>query len=150
MTMKYISAVLLIGLLAAVPQGWAQAPGSAEQELIKRENAWSEATLKGDGAALQEIFADEYLDTDQDGVTWNKSQDVANVTSGAFKLASYKLDDLKVHVYGRAAVVTGLNTIKATFKGKDVSGAYRFTDVFVKRGGRWQCVATQGTLVAKK
>jgi hypothetical protein len=31
-----------------------------------------------------------------------------------------------------------------------MSGAYRFTDVFVKRGGRWQAVATQATFVAKK
>src|SRR5207249_9657661 len=100
---------------------------------------------------LQRLYADEYLSTDQDGVTWTKSQDIAiaNITSGTLKLASYKLEDMKVHVYGDAAVVTGGNTIKATFQGKDVSG-HRFTDVFVKRAGRWQCVATQGTIVTKK
>ena len=148
--MKYIRVVVLIGLLVALPQGWAQAPSASEQELMKLENDWSEAVLKKDSATLQRLYADEYLSTDQDGVTWNKSQDIANITSGAFKLASYKLEDMKAHVYGDAAVVTGRNTIKGTFQGKDVSGQYRFTDVFVKRAGRWQCVATQGTLVAKK
>jgi len=30
------------------------------------------------------------------------------------------------------------------------SGQYRFTDTFVKRGGRWRCVASQGTKIVKK
>ena len=57
---------------------------------------------------------------------------------------------MKVHVYGDTAVVTGLNTIKSTLNGKDTSGAYRFTDVFVKRDSRWQVVATQASSVQKK
>jgi ketosteroid isomerase-like protein len=148
--MKYIRAVVLIGILVALSQSWAQTPSASEQELMKVENDWSEAVLKRDTATLQRLYADEYLFTDPEGVTWNKSQDIASITSGAYKLASYKLEDMKAHVYGDVAVVTGRNTMKGTFQGKDMSGQYRFTDVFVKRGGRWQCVATQSTLVAKK
>jgi len=65
-------------------------------------------------------------------------------------MTSFAWTDMKVHVYGDTAIVTGLNTTKGTFKGKDTSGAYRFTDVFVKRDGRWQVVATRASLVAKK
>lgn len=105
--------------------------------------------MKGDGAALARLYADESLFTDENGLLWNKTEDIANVTSGAFKPTSYKFDDLKVHICGNTAVVTGRNTIKATFKGTDISGPYRFTEVFVKRDGRWQCVATQGVKVTK-
>jgi hypothetical protein len=45
--------------------------------------------------------------------------------------------------YANVAVVTGRNTVKGTFARKDISGPTRFTDVFVWRDGRWQCVATQ-------
>jgi ketosteroid isomerase-like protein len=55
-----------------------------------------------------------------------------------------------VRVHGEVAVVTGRNTIKATYMGKDISGAYRFTDTFVKRASRWQVMTTQGTAVAPK
>jgi ketosteroid isomerase-like protein len=150
MTMKSIRLVLLIGMLAALPQSCTQTKKNYEQEVLKVENDWSEAQIKRDVAALKQFYADEYLATYPDGSTLNKSQDIENFASGDFKLISYKLEDIKVHVYGEVAVVTYLNTIKATFKDKDVSGSYRGTDVFVKRDGRWQCVATQGTVVANK
>ncbi len=112
------------------------------------ENGWAEATVKGDVQALERLYTDEYLAIDPAGATYTKAQDIANVKSGNFKLATFKLDEVKVRVHGEVAVVTGRNTIKATYMGKDISGAYRFTDVFVKRAGRWQVLTTQGTAVA--
>jgi len=141
------SLVALLALVAlAPPLARAQAP--AEKELMDVENHWGEATVKGDVQALERLYAEEYLAIDPAGATFTKAQDIANVKSGNFKLATYKLDELKVRLHGEVAVVTGRNTIKATYMGKDISGAYRFTDVFVKRGGRWQALTTQGTLVA--
>jgi ketosteroid isomerase-like protein len=137
-----------IAALCAVAPLCAQTPSPIERDLIKLENDWSMAWQKKDAAFLQKLFADEYLDTDQDGATFTKPQELANVPAAAFTLTSFALSDLKVHVYGVAAVVTGRNTIKGLWKGKDASGAYRFTDVFVKRDGRWQAVATHGSRVA--
>ena len=139
----------LLGILA-VPQVSAQISSSSEKEILKLENQWSEAVVKRDTTTLQRLYADEYLFTDPGGDVWNKLQDIANVASGTFVVTSFNLDDMKVHIYRRVAVVTGSNDMKATYNGKDVSGKYRFTDVFVKRSGRWQCVATQSTLVPKK
>jgi len=148
--MKYIRVVVVVGMLVALSPVWAQTPSAVEQELLKLESNWGDALLKNDTAALERIYADEYLFTDSEGVTWNKSQDLANTKSGASKITSFKLEDMKVHVYGEAAVVTGKTILKGTFQGKDISGQHRFTDVFVKRAGRWQCVATQSTLISKK
>ena len=146
--MKHIFVVVVVALLYT-PVALAQTANASEQELIKIENGWSNAVVKRDGPALQQLYADEYLYTDSDGVVRNKTQDIADVTSGRAKIASFLLDDLKVHVYGETAVVTGRNTLKGTFEGKDISGSYRFTDVFVKRAGRWQAVATQSSLAKK-
>lgn len=65
-------------------------------------------------------------------------------------MPSSKLEDIRVQVYGDAAVVT-LRSIEkgTTYKGKDLSGHYRWTDVFVKRNGSWQMVATHGTRIEK-
>jgi len=148
--MKSIRVVLLIGMLAALPQSCTKTKNNYEQEVLKVENDWSEAQIKHDVSAIKQLYADEFLATYPDGSTTNKSQEIESFASGDLKLVSYKFEDMKVHVYGEVAVVTSLSTIKATFKDKDVSGSYRGTDVFVKRDGRWQCVATQGTVAANK
>lgn len=143
-----LSLFALVSLTPALAR--AQAPGAAEKELIDAENHWSEVTVKGDVQALERLYADEYLSIDPAGATFTKAQDIDNVKSGNFKLATFKLDEMKVRVHGEVGVVTGRNTIKATYMGKDISGAYRFTDTFVKRAGRWQVLTTQGTAVAPK
>ena len=143
------SLLAVLAVVALTPAlALAQAPGPAEKELTDLENHWGEATVKGDVQALERLYTDEYLAIDPAGATFTKAEDIANVKSGNFKLATFKLDDVKVRVHGEVAVVTGRNTIKAMYMGKDISGAYRFTDVFVKRAGRWQVLTTQGTAVA--
>jgi ketosteroid isomerase-like protein len=83
-------------------------------------------------------------------VVWDKARDIAIDTTGGSRLASFKLDDLKVRLYGDLAVVTGRNTSKGTLHGSAAQGQSRFTDVFVKRDGRWQCLASQVTPIAKE
>jgi ketosteroid isomerase-like protein len=138
----------LAASLVCLPLATGVGAQDLQQELTKVENAWAEATVKGDVGALQKLYADEYIATDPMGSVYTKAQDLASLQSGEFKLTSYKLDDLKVQSHGTVAVVTGRNTIKATYKGKPIDGTYRFTDVFVKRDGRWQAAATQATLIA--
>jgi ketosteroid isomerase-like protein len=118
--------------------------GSAatEQQLKDAETAWSQAYVKGDIASLDKLLAAEYLFADQDGKTFTRAEDIASVKSGEFKMTSFKIDDLKIHVYTDFATVTGLNEFVATDSGKDASCKCRFTDVFVKRAGRWQAVAS--------
>jgi len=141
----------LVGILAlmALP---ATAQTTSEQELLKLENDWSQASMKRDGADLQRFYADEYVFTDADGVVTNKVKELKNLTSGAFRLKSYKFDDVKVRRYGDTAIVTGQNTITGVWEDikRDISGPYRFTDIFVKRDGRWQCAASQSSRITEK
>jgi ketosteroid isomerase-like protein len=147
--MKTLSSLVVILAFTALP---ATAQTTSERELLKVENDWSQASMKRDGAALQHFYADEYVFTDADGIVTNKVKELKNLTSGAFRLKSYKFDDVKVRVYGETAVVTGRNTITGIWEDieRDISGPYRFTDVFVRRDGRWQCVASQSSRITEK
>jgi ketosteroid isomerase-like protein len=150
--MKSIYCVAVMLLLAA-HHTEAQTLNAAEHEVLKVENDWNQALVKRDTASLPQFYADEYLYTDPDGLVWDKAKDLANLTSGsAARLSAYKLDDTRVRMYGDVAVVTGRNTIKGVFERvfSDVSGAYRFTDVFVKRNGRWQCIASQASRIVER
>ena len=46
-----------------------------------------------------------------------------------------------MHPYGDTVVVTGRTRIKGTDKGRSLTGDQRFTQVYAKKGGRWQIVA---------
>jgi len=118
------------------------APPATEQQLMELENSWARAYVTGDAPFLEKLFAEEYLFTDNDGQTFTRADDIGAAKSGEFKMTRFKLDALKVHVYKDFATVTGVNDFAATYKGEDASCKCRFTDVFVKRDGRWQVVAS--------
>jgi hypothetical protein len=146
-----VCAVVLVFAVAIIAQTPAQpTSGSVEQELIKLEQDWANALVKADLAWLDRILADDYISTDSEGIVGNKAQEIATMKSGDYVLISTVLDNFKVHVYGVAAVYFGRSTDKAQFKGKDISGQYQWTDTWVKRDGRWQCVASHGSRIAQK
>jgi ketosteroid isomerase-like protein len=124
--------------------------GNVEQTLIRIEQELGEGLRKGDASARERHLADTYVFTDVDGTVLDKARSVADIKSGALKVPPAKLEDIRVQVYGDAAVVT-LRSIEkgTTYKAKDLSGQYRWTDVFVRRNGTWQMVATQGTRIEK-
>ena len=114
--------------------------GVEEQALMQIERDWAVASAKNDWAAMDKIQAAEYANN-TDGLIRSKKQLIAEMKSGASKASSAEAGEMKVLVLGDTAIVHGLWTEKSTLNGKDMSGTYRYTDVFAKRGGRWQCVA---------
>jgi ketosteroid isomerase-like protein len=125
---------------------------SVDQELIKLENGWNDAMVKHDWAFLAQILADDYTGTDFDGNVGTKPEFLENLKSGESVMTSSITDDMKVRIYGDAAVVTGrLTTVNEQYKGKDISGQYRWTDMWVKDNlGRWRCVADHVSRIAQK
>ncbi|GEM_PF-214757 len=120
-------------------------PRGVSERLKKLEEDWGAALVKGDAAALQKILADDYYIIEPEGGVSNKVKTLSEVKSGKFKLESIKFEDLKVRVYGSTAIVTGGETVKIKDGEREVVGTYRFADVFVLRGGRWQAVHSQLT-----
>src|SRR4051794_32704760 len=114
-----------------------------EQEMLN-------AALKGDASASERYYADTYVFTGPDGLVEDRAQAIADLKSGDLKLQGATLDDAKVRLYGDTAVVTYGSKDKGTYKGKDISGNTRWTDVFVKRNGRWQVAATHGSRVVQQ
>src|SRR4030043_1747618 len=123
---------------------------NVEQELIKIETSWAEAVVKKDIAFFDPILAEDFTYTDSEGNIETKAQYIASKKSGESVVTSAVNDEIKVRFYGDSAVVTGRWTGKETIKGKDVSGQSRWTETFIKRDGRWMCVATHNSKIALK
>jgi ketosteroid isomerase-like protein len=120
-----------------------------EQSVMRIERELLNAVLKGDASANERYLADTYVFTGPDGTVENKAQAIADLKSGDLKLQAASLDGAKVQVYGDTAIVTYSSNDKGTYKGKDISGKTRWTDVFVSHNGRWQVVASHGTMLPK-
>jgi ketosteroid isomerase-like protein len=149
--MKRIAFAISVAVLVFGVTILAQAQtGSVEQELITLEHGWAEAGVKKDSAFFDRILADEFTGTDPEGNVATKAQYLAEMKSGEYVLASFVQDDVKVRTYGDAAVVTGRATVKGQYKGEEASGQYQWTDTFIKRDGRWQCVATHSSRIPQK
>ena len=120
-----------------------KSPSNVESQLMQLERDIGEANIKRDKAFFERVEADEFIFTDSGGGITTKAEDVASLDKpvGETKLISYVIDDMKVRIYGRTAVVTGRVTSTYKQKDKELVSKTRFTDVFVKRDGSWQLVA---------
>ena len=117
-----------------------------EKAIMKVANDMSAALTRPDLDAAAKMLADSYYAVTPDGGVVGKTQFLADLKSGKFRLETNKLDDMKVHAAaGDIAIVTYRSTDKGTFDGHDISGQYRWLDVLAKRGGTWQFIVSQGT-----
>jgi ketosteroid isomerase-like protein len=145
--------ILLIGVLGLLSGGMAVAQepskgaaakggGSVVQALTDMENAWAKASKASDGDTIAPMLATDFVALDSDGTMHTKADVVARVKKG--KWTTNEIGDLKVHVHGNSAIVTGSWTGNGTDgSGKAVNAKERWADTWVKMpDGKWQCVAS--------
>ena len=100
-----------------------------------------QAQINADAAALDRIYAADFIGIGPSGTVRAKPQVLSDFTSGDLKFQSITTDDVRVRVYGNTAVETGRSTMVGQDKGKAVPRDNRFTRVWVKQQGRWRLVA---------
>jgi ketosteroid isomerase-like protein len=141
---------LVVSVSAQSETGKANQNTKTEQELLKANQEYDTALLRGDAVALDRLYADEFVYTNPDGEIRDKAQQLAFTRLGDLKFESAQSSDVKVRVYGKTAVMTGRFNAKGTFKGKTIDVRERYTAVWVKQNGRWQLVAEQGNFIKQQ
>jgi ketosteroid isomerase-like protein len=121
-----------------------------EQTLIRIQREWAEARVKGDSSYARRVEANDCTIVWPDGSIVNKQQDLQTMT-GDVVFTEFKIDDLRVRLYGDSGLVVGQGTIRAQ-KGKQdlLGGKFVWTDTFVKEGGEWKVVGSQITPILEK
>jgi len=136
-------------MIALAKEKGTGASTDVEATVKKIEQEMLDGILKSDTSPAEKYLTSDYLGIGPDGVTQNKSEFLSDIKSGALKLESSKYSDMKVQV-GDAdmAVVVYRSDDKGTYRGKDVTGQYRWLDVLVNRDGKWQIAIDQGAQIA--
>lgn len=120
-----------------------------EIELIELQQLLVKAWLTGDRATVERIIAADWTSTGPDGRTADRATVLAQVfETGVHMIRALKVDDVKARVFGDAAVVTGRTHGIGEFEGAGYDVIIRFTDMFVRREGRWQAVASHASVTA--
>jgi len=127
----------------------AASANAASDELKQIENDWVDASKTKNAEKLGDILADNWMALGWDGQRTDKAKALAEMKTPGNSLDNIEMGPMTVRIFGNTAVVTGSDTEKSMENGKDTSGKYVWTDVFVKQNGKWRAVASQSTKVPK-
>jgi len=152
-----LSFVAIVAALVAAPQLSAQqmshprdssaaAPTATQRTLYALENRWADGVVHRDAATVRQLVAPGWIYSDESG-TMNREQGIASFTSGPDTVTSAGNDGMHAIVYGNTAIVTGILWMKGHGSAGAFNHRYRYTDTWMKLGGRWQCIASQDYLL---
>ncbi len=116
---------------------------NASAQLKQMEDDWVKATVQKNKVEIARIEALDYQSITADGKVHGQQEDIAALANANYTDISNS--DLEIRMYGDTGIVTGIAHVKGQENGEDITGDYRFTDVFVKRDGKWQAVNTATT-----
>jgi ketosteroid isomerase-like protein len=116
--------------------------GEVLSDLTDLEHEWTVANINADKKKLDHILADDYV-----GITEGKSQGKAEYLKTIERdtnIQKWDFEDLKVNLKGDRATLTGIIRLDIKDEQGDIRPvAYRFTDKFVWRDGRWQATGSE-------
>jgi uncharacterized protein (TIGR02246 family) len=141
----FLSLVLSASVSVQAQQPKADSDAAISQELQAIERNWLDAEKSHDAAAFEKLVADDWIAITPDGRSQTKAERASEIKTA--HTTSATLGDMKVRVFGDTAVVTGTDDEVTVTGGKESSEHYVWTDVFVKRNGKWLAVASQTALV---
>jgi len=136
--------------LRAQSAGPKSASSDRTDEIIALEKAFDEAIVRWDVAALDKMTSEDFTLIGLNGNLLGKGEVLKYFATRAFEYEYRESDNVKIRVYGDAAVVTGRTLETVQKNGQDQSDAFRFTRVYIRQKGQWLLVALQPTRFAEQ
>jgi ketosteroid isomerase-like protein len=145
-----MGSLLLLTAGSAYAQPQSQSQRGVVEEIRKVDRERIQAQVNANAVALDRIYADDFIGIGPSGTLRTKKNVLTDFASGSLKFQAITTDDVRIRVYGNAAVETGLSTLKGQDAEKVVPEENRFTRVWIKQGGRWRLVANHYSNLVKR
>jgi ketosteroid isomerase-like protein len=143
-------ALLAASLLAFTATASARDAAQDERDILRVEQALCEAYRTGDAATLRQALDERYTLTDSRGTVIPREADIAEVEKGDPQYEVFRNHDQTLRLYGDAAIVNGITTVKGSSGGKAFAADFQFTDTWVYRDGQWKLAASHATRLPPK
>jgi ketosteroid isomerase-like protein len=144
--------LLSVALLVSVPLvTFAQQKNTSAalaDTVLRLEQQWENALTNSDISALDKLYDDTMVYTHSNGKVDTKETYLSAIKSGATKYQSMTRDDIKVSVYGHAAVVTCHWEVHILARGNKIDMNARYLHVYAEQPNGWKLVAHESTRIA--
>ncbi len=130
--MKLRFFLISLAMLAAASRGFSDLEvggAGGQSELVALDDAWIDAEVRHDSAALEKILDDGFLATFASGKTLDRTAFLAWITQAQIAPFSVVHDEIRVH--GDTAVV-----VDSTADGEN-----KFVWIAIKRDRQWRVIA---------
>ena len=99
------------------------------------------AYVERDLATLDRVLPTDFVFTRSLGRAFNKRQLMEALASGELALDTYQRTVRKVTVVNNTAHAIGDDLVRGSYQGRDISGTYHFSSIYVEHEGGWQVAA---------
>jgi uncharacterized protein (TIGR02246 family) len=149
MRARFFGALVTFTLLCGIAMAQGKAAVGTDQALKDIEMKWAAAYLKGDAATIGDILADDFVGVSLEGKVQSRADVMAEAKRS--KVTRSTASEIRVRILGPdAALVSGVWSGAGTDPaGHKFDIVDRWTDIFVRQGGKWKCVAQQSTIIQK-
>ncbi|HZD92798.1 MAG TPA: nuclear transport factor 2 family protein [Candidatus Sulfotelmatobacter sp.] len=120
----------------------AQKALSDESKVLALEKKWTDAYKQHSISSVVSLVNDDFTITVEDGRVFGKTGYISHTADSSVQVDVAEQSDLKVHLHGNVAVVTGAYREIGISNGKRYEYRDRFTDVWIKTGDQWQLLAS--------
>jgi ketosteroid isomerase-like protein len=122
------------------------APESAKVEtesLLRQLNdEWVKAVVRRDVTTLDRIMADDFVSAyPLEGD--DKAQILNDLASGTLRVEYLNRENVSVRIWGNTAILTGRDSAKWFYLGREWSGNYKIIHIYSQRDNEWKLVAFQ-------
>jgi ketosteroid isomerase-like protein len=145
---EMLCCVLLMASVETAPAAQGTNVESDQEALISLERRWNEAVYRKDLVFIESILADEFVGTYDDGSRGDKARELALVAELNQQVLSAVPDEFSVRVFGDTAIVWFTLRLVGIKQGQRAELTLRYSDVWVRRDGRWLCVSAHSTRVS--
>lgn len=129
----------------ATPVAQARDKAQDEREILRVEAALCRAFETGDVAALRDGLDERFTLTDSSGKVTDLAQNLAEVERGDPSYDVFRNHGQSIRLYGDAALVTGITSIRGRSGGQAFAADFQFTDTWVRIDGQWKMAASHAT-----
>jgi hypothetical protein len=118
-------------------------------KLVQLERDLARAVQERDLEKLDRILGAEFtLVTGRPGAATRDREAYLDIARDRYVIDSFELESIEPTVYGHVAVVRARYRQQGRLDDEDRTGAYLFTDVWIRRAGRWQLVTRHSSALA--
>jgi ketosteroid isomerase-like protein len=135
---KWICILLFTTFLSA-----ASTDSKAEKEVLAAMDAWKQATMKKDTAALDKLLHPDLTYSHSSAANQTKAEVIKSVSTGNVEAITFS--DTTVRIYGKTALVKGKVDMVNNTGGKSTPAHLNILHVWIKGPQGWQMVARQAT-----